>query len=254
MFAKASPSKLERARDLISSASRLVCLTGAGISVESGIPPFRDAQSGLWSRFSIEDLASESGFRRNPQRVWQWYRSRYEAIRQAEPNLGHVSLAQMEKTVPNCQVITQNVDDLHERSGSRSVWHLHGEISRCHCQNCSRSWDGVNSVWEGVLPPICTCGGLFRPSVVWFGEMLDSELWQKSLRAASRCDVMLVVGTSGLVTPAADLPFGVQDRNSVIVEVNPHRTEISGQADLWLEGPASEILPLLVPSRARSHS
>ncbi len=254
MSAGPSQSDLEHARDLISSAGHLVCLTGAGISAESGIPTFRDSQSGIWSRFNFEDLASESGFSRNPKRVWQWYRSRFEAIRQADPNLGHVSLAQMEKTVPNCQVITQNVDDLHERAGSRSVWHLHGELSRCHCQACGRFGVGASSLWDRDLPPVCDCGGLLRPSVVWFGELLDSELWQRCLRAASKCDVMLVVGTSGLVSPAADLPFLAGTRDSVVVDVNPHPTEISCQADLWLEGPASEILPHLVPKRMLSHS
>ena len=249
MLARPTRSDLDQARDLIAAAKRLVCLTGAGISAESGIPTFRDAQSGLWTRFNPEILASQAGFRRDPDQVWQWYRSRHEAVRLAQPNLGHQSLARMQRAVPTCQVITQNVDDLHERAGTASVWHLHGDITRCHCQACNQPWVGTGNVWDRKQPPVCACGGLFRPSVVWFGESLDVELWQNSMMAAQLCDVMLVVGTSGLVTPAAELPFQARTCGAAVVDVNPESTDISRWADLWLAGPASEILPQLIPKQ-----
>ncbi len=240
-------SELERAQDLIATAKRLVCLTGAGISAESGIATFRDAQSGLWTRFSPERLASAAGFRRDPAAVWQWYRSRYEAVCRAQPNRGHQSLTCLQQAIPACQVITQNVDDLHERAGTTAVWHLHGDIARCHCLTCRRPWTGVGNVWDHDRPPACACGGLYRPSVVWFGETLNMELWRQSVQAARQCDVMLVVGTSGLVTPAADLPCQAQAGGAAVVNVNPEATEIARPVDLWLAGSASEILPQLLP-------
>ncbi len=247
MRAGAALSDVDQARGLIAAAEHLVCLTGAGISAESGISTFRHGQSGLWARFNPATLASPDGFRRDPERVWQWYRSRYEAVRSAQPNRGHRSLARMQRIVPTCQVITQNVDDLHERAGATAVWHLHGDLTRCHCQTCGRPWSGVGDVWTRTQPPACACGGLFRPSVVWFGELLDAELWRHSLVAARSCDVMLVVGTSGLVAPAVELPFQARAAGAAVVDVNPEPTDISRRADLWLAGRAGEILPQLIP-------
>ncbi len=238
---------LDQARTLIAAAQHLVCLTGAGISAESGIATFRQARAGLWHRFNPAVLASEAGFRRDPEQVWQWYRARYAAVRQAQPNAGHRALARMQRAVPTCQVITQNVDDLHERAGTVAVWHLHGDITRCHCLACGRPWAGPGNVWDRAQPPVCACGDLLRPSVVWFGEPLDPELWHNSLGAARRCDVMLTVGTSGLVVPAAELPFQARAGGAAVVDVNPEATDISHLADVWLRGPASALLPDLVP-------
>ena len=236
-----------RSRALISEAKRLVCLTGAGISAESGIPTFREAKHGMWARFNPEDLASEAGFRRDPLRVWRWYRSRYESLRKAKPNPGHTALSDLQQNDGTCQILTQNVDNLHERSGSNSVWHLHGEISRCHCLTCEKPWSGNGDVWDCASPPQCPCGGMFRPSVIWFGETLDTDVWQHCRQATLQCDVMLVVGTSGSVAPAAELPFLAQNNGAVVVDVNPEMTDISRLADLWLKGSASEILPKLAP-------
>lgn len=241
-----SANALNRSRALISEASRLVCLTGAGISAESGIPTFREAKTGLWARFNPEDLASEAGFRRDPLQVWQWYRGRYQSVLRAEPNLGHVALADLQDRNKNLQILTQNVDNLHERAGSKSVRHLHGEIVRCHCLACGKPWSSNMDIWESPQPPDCSCGGLFRPSVTWFGELLDADVWQQCLWAALACDVMLVVGTSGLVAPAAELPFLASDRGAAVVDVNPEETDISRMATQWLPGSASKILPKIV--------
>lgn len=239
---------LQRARDQVAQARHLVCLTGAGLSAESGIPTFRDAQKGLWSRFDPAELASEPAFRKAPGRVWSWYRERYESVRAASPNPGHKALALIQSRARDCRIVSQNVDDLLERGGASNVYRLHGDITRCKCSECARPWAHPASPWKHEAPPTCDCGGLMRPDVVWFGEFLDPAIWNRCLEAAANCDVALVVGTSGMVAPASDLPELAASQGAAIIEVNPERTGLSQWADLWLQGSAARVLPALVPS------
>jgi NAD-dependent protein deacetylase/lipoamidase len=226
--------------------ARLVAtLTGAGISAESGIPTFRDAQEGLWARFDPRELATPSAFARNPKRVWDWYAGRRERVASAEPNPGHRALAALENRVPEFVLITQNVDGLHERAGSRNVVELHGNISRL---KCSREGT-VFARWDesGHDVPRCpSCGAHLRPDVVWFEEMLPEAALAAAEDAARRCDVLLVVGTAAEVYPAAALPESARASGAIVVEVNPNATALSAGAHHVLRGPAGVVLPALV--------
>ena len=245
--ARPRDADVERARALLHEAQVVTCLTGAGISAESGIPTFREAQTGLWARFDPDELGSAAGFRRRPRRVWQWYCARLRRARQAQPNAGHRALARMARAWPRLHLFTQNVDDLHERAGSPEVWHLHGELARFQCLECRTPCALGAEALTRDAPPVCpSCAGLIRPAVVWFGENLDAALWQRARAACQACQTMLVVGTSGLVWPAAELPLIAQDAGARLIEVNPEATSLSSVADVWLEGPAGQALPLLV--------
>jgi NAD-dependent deacetylase len=229
------------------AASRITVLTGSGISAESGVPTFRDAQTGLWARSDPMELATPQAFQRNPELVWEWYAWRRELIAKAEPNAAHLALVEMENAAGQFTLITQNVDGLHQRAGSQSVIELHGNIWRSKCSQegtIFSSWDE-----EGQVPPSCPdCGGLLRPDVVWFGENLPAESLSAALRAAQNCDFFLTVGTSGLVQPAATLPAIALESGARIVEVNPEPTPVTPLVTYALSGPAGEILPLLVRS------
>jgi NAD-dependent deacetylase len=227
------------------NATHIAVLTGAGISAESGVPTFRDAQTGLWASYDPMELATPGAFQRNPRLVWEWYAWRRALIAKAEPNAAHLALAAMEKFSSQFTLITQNVDGLHQKAGSRRVIELHGNIWRSKCSQEERvvpSWDE-----EGEVPPTCpNCGGLLRPDVVWFGESLPAESLSAAIRAARSCDVFLTAGTSGLVQPAASLPVIALESGARVVEINPEPTPLSPLMNDVVSGPAGEILPLLV--------
>ena len=242
-----SPHDLTAATELLTSARRVACLTGAGISAESGVPTFREAQTGLWSRYDPQTLASQQGFSADPGLVWRWYMWRLDLVETVQPNPGHLALAKLADLVPTFTLITQNVDDLHEQAGSPDPIHLHGTIAHFKCNRCGRAHDLQPGERTAAQPPACTrCGGPVRPDVVWFGEMLPQAALTRAWNAASACEVMLVVGTSGLVHPAAGLPFSAQEHGAKIIDINPNPGPISQMADLFLQGPAGEILPTIL--------
>lgn len=231
--------------DLLASAKEVVVLTGAGVSAESGVPTFRDAQTGLWARLKPEELATPDAFQSHPRRVWEWYAWRREKLAGVSPNPAHVALAQLQELLPRLTLVTQNVDGLHQRAGSRDVIELHGNISRTKCfvENLVVSdWDDT-----GEVPPRCpNCGGHLRPDVVWFGEPLPENALAQALTRSAHCDLMLSVGTSGLVYPAAMLPYAALENNATVVEINPSPSPLAERADLVLTGKAASILPRLV--------
>lgn len=248
-----SPELIERAAAHLRQARHVCVLTGAGISAESGIPTFRDAQEGLWAQYSPLDLATPEGFERDPELVWRWYEWRREMVRAAHPNAGHVALARLASQVPRLTLVTQNVDGLHQRAGSPSVVEYHGNILRDRCTVerviAERSEDSRAS----ALPRCASCGGLLRPDVVWFGEMIPKDAMLQAAAAAADCDAFLSVGTSSLVYPAAGLVESALRRGVPVIEVNPNPTELSAHAHVVLAGPAGQILPALrdsMPKRA----
>jgi NAD-dependent deacetylase len=241
------PDDLHRA---LRDARFVAALTGAGISAESGLATFRDAQTGLWARFDPRELATPGAFARNPKLVWDWYAWRREHVAAVQPNAGHRALAELERRLPEFLLVTQNVDGLHQRAGSRKLVELHGNIDRV---KCSREGTLVEH-WQaaGDEVPLCAhCGALLRPDVVWFEEMLPERALAAAEDAARRCDVLLVVGTSAEVYPAAALPLIAREHGAIVVEVNPNPTPLSTHADHVLRGTAGEVLPRLVESEPR---
>jgi NAD-dependent deacetylase len=229
----------------LAKAGSVVAFTGAGISAESGVPTFRGAD-GIWRKMRPEELASMDGFMQNPALVWEWYAHRKRIIAEVQPNAGHDALVHLEQIFPHVAVITQNIDSLHRRAGSRTVYELHGNIERNYCTKCGALFNGNEvPVREGF--PLCSrCGGLVRPDVVWFGEMLPEEEWEASVRASESADIFLSIGTSGVVYPAASLPVIARRGGAYLVEVNPEPTPLTDQADEFLQGPAGVVLPALV--------
>ena len=235
--------------ELLSEANHVAVLTGAGISAESGVPTFREAQTGLWSRYDPEQLATPEAFANNPRLVWEWYDWRRQLVSSVEPNTAHYTLAEMAARVPKFTLITQNVDGLHQRAGSDGVIELHGNIVRTKCFDCGRIAYNVQELQEtsGQVPPRCEyCAGLLRPDVVWFGETLPSDALNRAYDASRNCDLFFSIGTSGLVYPAASLPAQALSQNIPTVEVNPQSTPLSGAMTFILAGPAGELLPQLV--------
>jgi NAD-dependent deacetylase len=236
---------------VLAGARKLTVLTGAGMSAESGVPTFRDAQTGLWSRFDPMQLASPEGFHANPALVWRWYAERRERVAQARPNAGHLALAQAAGRFDSLSIVTQNVDGLHQRAGSRDVIELHGNIVRTRCSNdCGTMIERLSALPPGEPPRCPNCAGWLRPDVVWFGEMLDPAGLLAAEAACTSCDVLLVVGTSGLVYPAAGLPLRARRANVAVVLVNPQPTGLDSLADVVVSGTAAEVLPALL-SQAR---
>jgi NAD-dependent deacetylase len=226
------------------NSSSTVVLTGSGISAESGVPTFREAQTGLWQRFDPEELATPEAFERDPRLVWDWYAWRRTLVAQAAPNPGHLALAEMQGLVQSLTLVTQNVDGLDQRAGSRDVIELHGNILRTRC-----SVEGVevHDYEEGESLPVCpSCGAPLRPDVVWFGEMLPPGALDAALEAARGADLFLSVGTSGLVFPAAALPHEALERGATLVEINPEETPLTPHVDYALRGTAGDVLPRLV--------
>lgn len=248
---------LDEVHGWVAGAARIAALTGAGISAESGIPTFRDAQKGLWSRFDPAQLATPEGFAADPGLVWRWYASRRESVRSALPNAAHRALADLERKRPGVlTVITQNVDDLHQRAGSMGVIRLHGDILEDRWfDRCRRSLQGGSgcdpaSAAPGNPPACADCGNRVRPGVVWFGENLPPAALDAASDAARRCDLMLVVGTAGAVYPAAGLAHLARQSGARVVVVNPETSELDAVAHRCLRGTAATLLPRLLGTAA----
>jgi len=219
-------------------------LTGAGISAESGIPTFR-GEEGLWKKYRPEELATPTAFSQDPKLVWEWYDWRRGIIGQKEPNPGHKVIARWEETFPTVSLITQNIDGLHQKAGSKNIWELHGNIWKVRCTEEGTITENYDTPLKEI-PPLCPdCGALLRPHVVWFGESLSPTILQESIQLSSECDVMFVVGTSAVVQPAASLPFEASEAGAKIVEINPDPTPLSLYVDFSIRGKSGEILPLI---------
>lgn len=226
-------------------------LTGAGVSAESGVPTFRDGGTGYWARFRPEDMASEAGYRRDPQHVWRWYQHRRELVRHAQPNAGHMALAQWAQRHPaRLTLITQNVDDLHQRAGSTGVLCLHGELLKSRWLNHRCAHCDLEHTTAGEPPSCPACGNLLRPAVVWFGEPLPQDVWSEAEHAAQHCELMLVVGTSGAVYPAAGLAQIARQGGARVVVINPQQTELDPVAHVLLHGASASLLPALLRDNA----
>lgn len=236
---------MQKAITWVAAARSISVLTGAGVSKESGIPTFRDALEGMWANFDPAELASPQGFRRNPTRVWQWYAERREKLEEVQPNPAHYALARLEQLKP-LTLITQNIDGLHEIAGSKNIIELHGNLRK---YKCFKKGHPISSkLARGAKePPTCQrCGSLARPDVVWFGEMLPLGALQRARDAAIEGEVMLVIGTSGIVHPAADLPLYAAHQSRLTIEINPEQTALTPYLDLHLAGPAGSVMAELI--------
>ncbi|MEM7532646.1 MAG: NAD-dependent deacylase [Chloroflexota bacterium] len=238
---------IKYAAKILERADRVVCLTGAGVSAESGISTFRDPETGLWTKFNLEELASQEGFRSDPGKVWRWYAARVGDMGKAQPNPGHVAIAEIAQRTEDFTMVTQNVDNLHERGGCESVIHLHGTIGKFRCNECTRDYDVSDDELTADQPPHCPhCNGLVRADVVWFGEAMPRLQMDRAWKASENCQVMLVVGTSGIVYPAAYLPLLASENGATIIDINPDYGEISRMADVHIPAPSGEALPAIV--------
>lgn len=231
----------------LAEAQTVVAFTGAGVSAESGVPTFR-GNDGIWAKFKPAELANINAFMKNPELVWEWYKQRKQIIASVQPNPGHYALAGMESLFPECEVITQNIDNLHRRAGSTKVHELHGNIERNYCMKCGAQYSNEH-VLSVVGAPRCTqakCGGQIRPDVVWFGELLPENEWKNAMRAAERADVFLSIGTSGVVHPAASIPPAAKQSGAFLVEINPEETPLTNSVDEFIQAPSGEVLPALL--------
>jgi len=233
--------------DALRDARHVCILTGAGVSAESGVPTFRDAQDGLWAQYEPQDLATPDAFLADPALIWRWYRWRRELVAEAEPNPGHYSIAQLADRVPRVTLITQNVDSLHQRAGSKNVIEFHGNLFDEHCFSC-----GTPAIADDASAvPICPdCGGNLRPGVVWFGESIPETALNKSCAAATDCDVFLSVGTSSLVYPAAGLANLAAENDATVVEINPNPTTQAAGFHFAVAGKSGLVFPKLLESLA----
>jgi NAD-dependent deacetylase len=227
----------------VASAVRIGVLTGAGISAESGIATFR-GDDGIWKKFKPEELASMDAFMRNPELVWEWYEQRKKIIKEVKPNAAHKILADMEDHFPYFTICTQNIDSLHFRAGNKNVMELHGNILRTRCSRCGKVIFDI-ALEKGKGLPHCSCGGLFRPDVVWFGEMLPEDVLQQSFEVARGADIFFSIGTSAVVYPAAMLPTEAKRHGAYVIEINLEPTPLTNEADASFLGKAGEILPEL---------
>ena len=260
---------LEKATHLLAEAQHLVVFTGAGISKASGIPTFREAQTGLWAQFNPEDLATEEGFLKNPKMVWEWYDFRRNKIwggtdnSGIKPNAGHFAIATLQQrclaVASKFTLITQNIDNLHTSAGSQNVLELHGNIFRYKCLKQNHPLPLESFARQSESPPLCPqcktqrmADSYVRPDVVWFGEMLPPNVLTAAFEAAEQCDVMLVVGTSGLVQPAASLPLIAKQQGAHVIEINPEPSMLTPEMDIFLQGPAGVLLPQLLAAMPNS--
>ena len=236
--------KIEEARDKLTGAASIMVLTGAGISAESGIPTFR-GKEGLWQNYRPEELATPEAFWDNPKLVWEWYEWRRNIVKGAKPNPGHYALAELEAETHNFTLVTQNIDGLHQISGNRNIIEIHGNLWQVRCTKCGDIVEN-HEVPMPELPPKCKiCGEIGRPNVVWFNEVIPMEVIDSSLKAIEECDVMLIVGTSGIVEPAASMGLVAKQTGKCVIEINLEMTPSSPLYDLTLQGKSGEILPLL---------
>lgn len=232
----------ESVADKLQQAKKIVFVTGAGISQESGIPTFR-GNDGLWRKHDPMQLATIDAFYQNPKLVWEWYEDRRKNILAAKPNAGHVAIADLAK-YKQVWVLTQNIDGLHQRAGSKNVLELHGSIITIKCTACDFK-DKITSGFSEV-PPLCKCGNILRPDVVWFGEPLPQDIWGEAMKQASQCDVMVVAGTSLAVSPANLLPAYAKQNGALMIEVNPEETLMSHSMDLSIRATSAKTLPQIV--------
>ncbi|GAB4288015.1 MAG: NAD-dependent protein deacetylase [Ignavibacteriaceae bacterium] len=229
----------------LNNSNSIVFFSGAGISAESGIPTFR-GEDGIWKKLKPEELANFDAFLRNPDMVWEWYQHRKKITRESRPNAGHLAIAEFEKYFPQVSVITQNIDNLHRRAGSKTVYELHGNIERNYCIKCHKFYNELPE-FTGKVPK-CNCGGLIRPDVVWFGEFLPQDQFSKAEAAASSCDMFFIVGTSAVVYPAAGLIYTARRYGAYLVEINIEETDISSIVDFSIPGKAGTVLPYILNS------
>ena len=226
----------------LKGSRKIVFVTGAGISQESGIPTFR-GKDGHWRKYDPMKLASIDAFYDDPKLVWEWYEDRRKNILAAKPNEGHFAISQMEE-FKDVIVLTQNIDGLHQRSGSTNVLELHGSIIRIKCTVCDFT-DNITENFES-LPPKCKCGSMLRPDVVWFGESLPQDIWQSAIKEASVCDVMVIVGTSLVVSPVNTLPVYAKQNGAILIEVNPEKTVMSNDMAISIRATSVEVLPKML--------
>ncbi len=234
----------EQLKERLLKSSKVSVLTGAGVSKESGIPTFR-GEDGLWRNYNATELATPESFAADPSLVWEWYQWRRGLIKPIEPNPGHYAIAAMERFYENFSLITQNIDGLHAKAGNKKIFELHGNIWRVRCVEEGTTLEYFDHPLEAI-PPKCSCGGLLRPDVVWFGEALDPSVLNASFRLATESDLCLVIGTSGVVYPAAAIPVEAKSHGAYIVEVNPNPSSLTPIADEAIQGPSAEVLPELV--------
>ncbi len=231
-------SIIEQIKDI----QKIVFVTGAGISQESGIPTFR-GKDGLWRNYNAMELATIDAFYKNPKLVWEWYNERRKNIFVAQPNLGHKAIAELEKYA-EVVILTQNIDGLHQKAGSTKVLELHGSIVKIKCSVCDFKDEMITEFSE--IPPLCKCGNILRPDVVWFGESLPQDVWQKAIIFSSQCDLMIIAGTSLVVSPANTLPIYAKQNNAILIEINPEKTEMSSEMDLIIRNTSASALPKFV--------
>ena len=226
----------------LKNADNILVFTGAGISAESGVDTFR-GKGGLWNKMKPEELASFGGFIKNPNLVWEWYQYRRKIVHDTSPNPGHFAIAELEKYYNSVTVVTQNVDNLHSRAGSKKILELHGNIERNFCIDCNTFYD-VNEFQSVPEAPKCPkCGGMIRPDVVWFGENLPEGIFARAEASAKESDICFIIGTSAVVYPAAYIPITAKEYGAYLVEINIEKTEISQAVDLSLIGKSGEVLP-----------
>ena len=231
-------SIIEQIKDI----QKVVFVTGAGISQESGIPTFR-GKDGLWRNYNAMELATIDAFYKNPKLVWEWYNERRRNIFSARPNLGHKAITELEKYA-EVVILTQNIDGLHQKAGSTKVLELHGSIVKIKCSVCDFKDEIITEFSE--IPPLCKCGNILRPDVVWFGESLPQDVWQKAIIFSSQCDLMIIAGTSLVVSPANTLPIYAKQNNAILIEINPEKTEMSSEMDLVIRNTSASALPEFV--------
>jgi len=231
-------SIIEQIKDI----QKIVFVTGAGISQESGIPTFR-GNDGLWRNYNAMELATIDAFYKNPKLVWEWYNERRRNIFAAQPNLGHKAITELEKYA-EVVILTQNIDGLHQKAGSTKVLELHGSIVKIKCSVCDFKDEMITEFSE--IPPLCKCGNILRPDVVWFGESLPQDVWQKAIIFSSQCDLMIIAGTSLVVSPANTLPIYAKQNNAILIEINPEKTEMSSEMDLVIRNTSASVLPKFV--------
>ena len=232
----------ETIKEQIKNAKKIVFVTGAGMSQESGIPTFR-GKDGLWRNHDAMKLATIDAFYDNPKLVWEWYNERRNDIFAANPNQGHKAVAEFEKFA-EVVVMTQNIDGLHQKAGSSEVLELHGSIVKIKCTVCDFKEEIMTEFNE--IPPLCKCGNILRPGVVWFGESLPQDIWEKAIILSSQCDLMIIAGTSLVVSPANTLPIYAKQNNATLIEINPQDTEMSSEMDLVIRKTSAIALPEFV--------